>query len=81
MEVESQVINILSRMTSRSQNELGRDTNLFMDLGLESITITELIIKCEEAFGISVDEDKIADLITIGDIVDLVIKEVNYSNV
>jgi Acyl-CoA synthetases (AMP-forming)/AMP-acid ligases II len=76
MEVETQVFDILSKMTNSSQKNLSIDTNLFIDLGLESITIIELIIKCEDTFGISVDEDKIADLTTIKDIINLVINEV-----
>ena len=44
------------------------EANLHDDLGADSLDSMEMIMALEEAFGVSVEEDKLADLKTVGDI-------------
>lgn len=54
---------------------LTRDTNLQEDLGLDSMQAVTLIMDMEEEFDITVDDDEVAGLTTIGELVDLVINK------
>ena len=45
------------------------DAELSSDLGINSIELANLIMICEEKFDITIDDDDIHKLITIGDVV------------
>ncbi|MDR2606537.1 MAG: acyl carrier protein [Oscillospiraceae bacterium] len=46
------------------------------DLGADSLAVVELIMAIEDAFGISIDEEKMKEIQTVGDIVALVSSKV-----
>ena len=48
------------------------DAVLIADLGADSLDAVELCMTIEEAFDITIPEDKIADLKTVKDIVEFV---------
>ena len=43
------------------------DAELSKDLGINSIELAELIWKCEEKFGVTIDEDDSNNFQTVGD--------------
>jgi acyl carrier protein len=45
------------------------ETDILKDLGADSIDIMELLMTMEEEFGISIPDDKIQSLKTVGDFV------------
>ena len=45
------------------------DAELSSDLGINSIELANLIIICEEKFDITIDDDDIHKLVTVGDVV------------
>ena len=45
------------------------DAELSKDLGINSIELAELIWKCEEKFGVTIDEDDSNNFQTVGDVV------------
>lgn len=45
------------------------EANIFEDLGADSLDAVELNLALEEKFGISIDEDTMAGIKTVGDIV------------
>ena len=45
------------------------DAELASDLGLNSIELANLIMICEEKFDITIDDDDIHKLVTVGDVV------------
>ena len=51
---------------------LKRSTRVVEDLGADSLDVVELLMTLEDEFKITIPEEKIADLKTIGDIVDYV---------
>lgn len=59
------------------QNEFMDDMNLFDDLALSSMEIFDLFAALEDALSISIKEDVISDIATVGDLVDVVEKIVN----
>ena len=48
------------------------ETNIFKNLNINSARIVDIIIKCEDAFGISIDDDEADKISTIGDVVLLI---------
>jgi acyl carrier protein len=45
------------------------DAELSADLGINSIELANLIMICEEKFDITIDDDDIHKLVTVGDVV------------
>jgi acyl carrier protein len=45
------------------------DAELSSDLGINSIELANLIMICEEKFDITIDDDDIHKLVTVGDVV------------
>ncbi len=48
------------------------DTHILNDLKVNSARLVDVIIKCEDVFGISVDDDEADKIRTIGDAVKIV---------
>ena len=46
------------------------DAELSADLGINSIELANLVMLCEEKFDITVDDDDIHTLVTVGDVVE-----------
>lgn len=51
---------------------LTRETKFETDLDAESLEVIELAMAIEEQFGISINDDELARLATIGDVVALI---------
>ena len=49
-----------------------QDTHILNDLKVNSARLVDVIIKCEDVFGISVDDDEADKIRTIGDAVRIV---------
>ena len=50
-------------------NDVTMDAELSKDLGINSIELAELIMHCEEKFGITIEEDESNNFQTVGDVV------------
>ncbi|MEQ8231430.1 MAG: acyl carrier protein [Gammaproteobacteria bacterium] len=48
------------------------DTALIADLGLESIQVIEYLCEVEDRFDLAIDEDRLADVQTLGDLATVV---------
>lgn len=44
------------------------DSKLEADLGINSLELAELALRCDEEFGVDIDEEDIHKLITVGDV-------------
>ena len=49
--------------------QITMDAELSSDLGINSIELANLIMICEEKFDITIDDDDIHKLVTVGDVV------------
>jgi long-chain acyl-CoA synthetase len=50
--------------------EIGEETNLYTDLGLDSLLAVELLLFIERDLGISVSDERISSFQTVGDVLD-----------
>ncbi len=53
------------------------ETHILNDLKVNSARLVDVIIKCEDVFGITIEDDEADKIATIGDAVSLVKKKAN----
>jgi len=51
------------------ESEITLEAELAKDLGINSIELADLIMMCEEQFGIEISEDDANEFVTVGDVV------------
>ncbi len=49
--------------------DISMDAELSNDLGINSIELADLVMICEEKFGITIDDNDIRKFTTVGDVV------------
>ena len=50
--------------------DITMDAELSNDLGINSIELADLVMQCEDRFGIEIDDDDIRNFTTVGDVVE-----------
>ncbi len=50
-------------------DEITMDSELANDLGVNSIELADLIMLCEDKFGVEIEDEDIHKFVTIGDVV------------
>ena len=51
-------------------SEITENAEFVKDLGFNSLEIADLVVMCEEKYGVDVDEDRAHTIITVGDFAD-----------
>ena len=51
------------------QDDITMDAELANDLGINSIELADLVMLCEDRFGIEINDDDIRGFTTVGDVV------------
>lgn len=62
------VKNILVEEIQIDANDITMDAELVNDLGINSLELADLIMVCEEKFGIEIGDDDIRKFVTVADI-------------
>lgn len=71
MSIEEKVISIVSEVLGiESEKITSADT--FDDLYADRLDLVEIIIECEQEFGYPIRDDKVQNLKTVGDLVNLI---------
>lgn len=71
MNIEEKVISIVSEVLEiESEKITSADT--FDDLYIDSLDLIEIIIECEQEFGYPIKDDKVQNLKTVEDLVNLI---------
>jgi len=52
------------------ESKITLDAELSGDLAINSIELAELILRCEEEFGIDIQEEEMHKFVTVGDVVE-----------
>lgn len=63
------VKNMLVNDLQVNADEIKPEAELIADLGINSLELADLILLCEERYGIEVKDDDIHKFITVGDVV------------
>lgn len=62
------VINILANFTTLEKDMITEKSRLAMDLGLSSLDVINVVVTFEDEFDINIPDQKIKELVTVGDI-------------
>ncbi len=68
MTILEQITNLLAESFDLSPDVITPDARLEADLGINSLELAELALRCDDEFGVEIDDDDIHHLITVGDI-------------
>lgn len=52
-----------------SEDDIKPEAELISDLGINSLELADLILMCEDKFGIEINDEDIHKFITVGDVV------------
>ncbi len=67
---ESLLISELSRISGAPESSIDRATDLYADLGLDSLQAIELLLFAEESMGVSIPDDEAVGLSKVGELFD-----------
>ena len=68
MNIMEQITAILAESFGLSPDEIQADSRLEADLGINSLELAELALRCDEEFGVEIEDEDIHRLITVGDV-------------
>lgn len=64
------VIDILADFTTLEKDMITEKASLVTDLGLSSLDVINVVVAFEDEFDIEIPDQKIKELVTVGDIVE-----------
>jgi len=70
----TELVNILKLYTKNPEllEKATKETHILNDLKVNSARLVDVVIKCEDVFGISIDDDDADKIRTIGDAIDVI---------
>jgi acyl carrier protein len=71
-DIETEFAGILEKTAGVPRANLGPDTRLQSDLGLDSLAMIDVAVAAEDAFGVSIPDDDLERFQTVGDVVNYV---------
>lgn len=71
-DIHDRVIAIIAEITDIPKDDLLPDKNLRDDLEIDSLTTIEVAVTIQDEFDIEVEDEKLKELNTIQDVIDLV---------
>lgn len=63
-------VDLLVEELQLDRNDITMDSELSGDLGINSIELADLVMLCEDKFGIEIKDDDIRKFTTVGDVVE-----------
>ena len=70
--VLDKVKSILSSQFGIDEDQINENTDVVSDLGADSLDVVELMMSVEDEFGIMIQDEEIAELKTVGDVVNYI---------
>jgi len=72
--MEEKVIELICEKLGKNKNEVTLSSKLVEDLGADSLDVVELIMAFEDEFNVSLPDEDVQNMKTIGDIVNYINK-------
>lgn len=72
--MEEKIIELIAEKLCKKKEQVTLTANLVEDLGADSLDVVELIMAFEDEFGITLPDEDIAAMKTVGDIVNYINK-------
>lgn len=70
--VIEKVKELVAEQLGISKDTVAIESNIIEDLGADSLDVIEMLMTLEEEFGITIPDEKINQIKTVGEIVDLI---------
>ena len=70
MDMFEKVVDLLVEELQLNRDDITKDSELSGDLGINSIELADLVMICEERFGIEINDDESKNFVTVGDVVE-----------
>ena len=70
--MEQKIIKLIADKLGKKPEQITLKTNLVEDLGADSLDVVELIMTFEDEFGISLPDEEVAKMKTVGDVVNYI---------
>ncbi len=70
MDMFEKVVELLVDELQLNRNDITKESELSGDLGINSIELADLVMICEERFGIEINDDDSKNFVTVGDVVE-----------
>ena len=67
--VEHKVVEILANTLRVDKAKITPSTNIASDLGADSLDLVEILMSLEDEFNISIPDEAIPEIVTVGDLV------------
>lgn len=68
---------LLAESLGADENEINWDTNVYEDLNADVLEFhDDVVAEIEEKFGVAIDPDEVADLVTVRDLVDYIAESI-----
>ena len=71
-EVLTGLAQIVNEETGRDTSQVQMEKSFVDDLDIDSISMLTIVMNAEEKFGVTIPEDKVADLKTVADAVNFI---------
>ena len=66
---EQKVKDILAKQLGVGVEKINKDTNIATDLGADSLDLVEILMSLEEEFSVSIPDEAIPNIKTVGDLI------------
>lgn len=63
---------IISKQLGADPEQIDKDTRITDDLGADSLDVVEMVMEIENEFGVSIPDDVVPTLETVGDVVNYI---------
>lgn len=67
--IENKVVEILAETLRADKAKITSSTNIATDLGADSLDLVEILMSLEDEFNISIPDEAIPEIATVGDLV------------
>lgn len=72
--MEDKIITLIAEKLNKKKDSITLKTSLVEDLGADSLDVVELIMAFEDEFGVSLPDEDVPKLKTVGDIINYIKK-------
>ena len=72
--MEQKIVELIAEKLCKKAEQITAESRLVEDLGADSLDVVELIMAFEDEFGVSLPDEDIANMKTVGDIVNYINK-------
>lgn len=75
--IKTKIIEIFAESSGVSADRITEDTRLVADLGLTSFGLVDIVVNAEEEFGVSIPDEYLKEIQTVGDAIRIVEKVID----